>query len=166
MLKSIESYVGGILVLAALVLFLSGMVLRLMSSPLGGDWVAEVSIYMVAWGLLLSAAGCVAEGEHVRADFFLRMVGPRTHFFADILAALAGLVFCLVLAWFGYKVVAFAFAWDERGPSYLQIPTGYYYAALPVSMGLCAVRYLFVLIELLRVGGGGGGDGSTQSEEL
>ncbi len=151
-LKSIESYIGGILVLAALMLFLSGMVLRLISSPLSGGWVAELSIYMVAWGLLLSAAGCVAEGEHVRADFFLRMVGPRTHFFADVLAALAGLTFCLVLTWFGTKVVAFAFAWDERGPSFLQIPTGYYYAALPVSMGLCSLRYLFVLVGLLRAG--------------
>ena len=150
--KSIESHVGGILVLLALLLFLSGMVFRLTSSPLSGGWIAEVSIYIVAWGLLVSAAGCVAEGEHVRADFFLRMTSAKMHHLADILAALAGLAFCATLAWFGYKVVEFAFAWDERGPSFLQIPTGYYYAALPVSMGLCAIRYLIVLIKLLRGG--------------
>ena len=105
---------------------------------------------MVAWGLLVSAAGCVAEGDHIRADFFLRMTSPKMHYLADILAAFAGLVFCAVLAWFGYKVVEFAFAWDERGPSYLQIPTGYYYAALPVSMALCSVRYFLLLAQLLR----------------
>ena len=109
-----------------------------------------MSIYMVAWGLLMSAAGCVASGEHVRADFFLQKVSPEKRHLADILAATAGLAFCLALAWFGYKVVAFAFAWDERGPSFLQIPTGYYYAALPVSMALCSLRYLMLLVSLLR----------------
>ena len=68
--KSIESYVGGVLVLLALLLFLSGMLFRLTSSTLSGDWVSEISIYLVAWGLLVSAAGCVAESEHIRADFF------------------------------------------------------------------------------------------------
>ena len=150
MQRNIESYIGSMLVLAALLLFLSGMVFRLISSPLSGGWIGEVSIYMVAWGLLMSAAGCVASGEHVRADFFLQKVGARSRHLANTLAAAAGLAFCLALAWFGYKVVAFAFAWDERGPSFLQIPTGYYYAALPVSMALCSLRYLILLISLLR----------------
>ena len=108
--RNIESYIGSLLVLGALMLFLSGMVFRLLSLPLSGGWVAEVSIYMVAWGLLMSAAGCVASGEHVRADFFLQKVSPEKRHLADILAAAAGLAFCLALAWFGYKVVAFAFA--------------------------------------------------------
>jgi len=150
MAKNLESYLGSILVLAALGLFLSGMVLRLISSPLSGGWIAEVAVYLVAWGLLMSTAGCVANGDHVRADFFLRFAGPRTRHRADILAAATGMAFCLTLAWFGYKVVAFAFAWDERGPSILQIPTGYYYAALPVSMALCSLRYMVLLAALLR----------------
>ena len=152
MFKSIESYVGGIIVLMALLLFLSGMVFRLTSSALSGGWVSEISIYMVTWGLLVSAAGCVAENEHIRADFFLRMTSPKLHYLADIFAALAGLIFCIVLAWFGFKVVEFAFAWDERGPSYIQIPTGYYYAALPVSMALCSIRYFILLAYLVRGG--------------
>ena len=148
--RNLESYIGSLLVLSALLLFLSGMVFRLTSSPLSGGWIAEVSIYLVAWGLLMSAAGCVASGEHVRADFFLQKVGAGTRHAADILAAAAGLAFCLTLAWFGFKVVEFAFAWDERGPSFLQLPTGYYYAALPVSMALCSLRYLILLVSLLR----------------
>jgi len=150
MLKNTESYLGALLVLAALLLFLSGMVFRLLSLSLSGGWIAEVSIYMVAWGLLMSAAGCVANDDHVRADFFLQMAGPKTRHMADILAALSGIAFCAALAWFGLKVVQFALAWDERGPSFLQIPRAYYYAALPVSMALCSLRYASVLISLLR----------------
>ena len=152
MLKSVESYLGSVLILGALLLFLAGMVLRLTSSPLGGGWITEVTIYLAAWGLLLSAAGCVAHVEHVRADFLLRLAGRRFRYFADVLAAVAGLLFCATLAWFGWKVVVFALAWDERGPSFLQIPTAWFYAALPVSMAACSVRYVIELITLLRRG--------------
>ena len=150
MLKSLESFVGGALVLGALLLFLSGMVSRYFSLGLGGGWIAEVTIYLVAWGLLLSAAGCVAEQEHVRADFFLRMTGEGFRRIADLLASMAGLAFCLTLGWFGWQVVDFALAWDERGPSYLQIPMAWFYAALPVSMAFCSLRYLIELIAMLR----------------
>ena len=157
MLRSIESLIGSILALMALLLFLTGMVSRHYSLGLGGGWINEVTIYLVSWGLLLSAAGCVAEREHVRTDFFLRMVGPKFRYLADLLAALAGLIFCLALAWYGWQVVQFALAWDERGPSYLQIPMAWYYAALPVSLGLCSLRYLFELVSHLRAGEGGQG---------
>ena len=150
MFKSLESYVGSALVLGALLLFLSGMVFRYFSLPFGGGWISEVSIYLVAWGLLLAAAGCVAEREHVRADFFLRMMGPKFRRVAEILAAVAGLAFCGIMTWFGWEVVAFALAWDERGPSFLQIPTAWYYAALPVSMAACSIRFLIELIVVLR----------------
>lgn len=152
MFRSIETTLGSIIMLCALTLFLSGMVFRLTSSPLSGGWVAEVSIYLVAWGLLLSAAGCVAHNEHVRADFFLRMMGPGFRKVANVMASLAGLAVCSALAWFGFQVVEFALAWDERGPSYLQIPTAWFYAALPVSMAACSLRYLIELCQLIRSG--------------
>ncbi len=150
MQRSLESLIGGFLVLTAILLFIAGMFLRLMSSPLSGGWITEVTIYITAWALLISAAGAVAEREHVRADFFLRLVGPRMRHAADILAAAAGLAFCAALAWFGFKVVQFALAWDERGPSFLQIPTAWFYAALPVSMLACSIRYLLELVALIR----------------
>ncbi|MCR8725786.1 TRAP transporter small permease [Frigidibacter sp. ROC022] len=152
MWKSIEAYLGAVLALAALLLFLSGMVLRLISSPLSGGWIQEITTYLVAWALLISSAACVANGEHIRADFFLRLTGPRFVHFANILASLAGLAFCIALTWFGTKVVAFALAWDERGPSFLQIPTAWFYAALPVSMAACSIRYVVELVSLIRRG--------------
>ncbi|WP_112324345.1 TRAP transporter small permease [Oceanibium sediminis] len=150
MWKSVEGYIGSVLALCALVLFLLGMVLRLISHPWSGGWIQEITIYLVAWALLISAAACVANGEQIRADFFLRLTGPRFVHVANILASLAGLAFCVALTWFGYKVVAFALAWDERGPSFLQIPTAWFYAALPVSMAACSLRYLIELIALIR----------------
>lgn len=150
MWKSLESLAGSAVILAALLLFLSGMVARFFSLSFSGGWITEVTIYLVAWGLLLSAASCVAERDHVRADFFLRLFGPRLRRSAEILAAAAGFAFCLALGWFGWKVVVFALAWDERGPSYLQLPMAWFYAALPVSMVACSLRYLIELFGLIR----------------
>lgn len=152
MWKSIEAFIGSVLALCALLLFLGGMVLRLISHPWSGGWIEEITIYLIAWALLISAAACVAHGEQIRADFFLRLTGRRFVHAANMLAALAGLAFCLALTWFGYKVVAFALAWDERGPSFLQIPTAWFYAALPVSMAACSLRYLAELVGLFRHG--------------
>ena len=114
MLKSIESIVGATLLILSLIVFLSGMVLRLAGFSVGG-WIEEVTIYLVVWGLLLAAASCVTYGEHVRADFFLRLIGERFRYFADILASVSGFLFCIIMAWFGWLVVEFALAWDERG---------------------------------------------------
>ena len=149
MIKSIESIVGATLLILSLLVFLAGMILRLAGFSVGG-WIEEVTIYLVIWGLLLSAASCVAHAEHIRADFFLRLAGERFHHFADILASIAGLIFCLAMAWFGWQVVEFALAWDERGPSYLQIPTAWYYGALPVSMALCSIRYFMSLMSMIK----------------
>lgn len=160
MWKAVESYIGNAFVLGALLLFLYGMLARTFSLPLSGGWIGEVTIYLVVWGLLLSAAGCVARGEHVRADFFLRAAGSRFRRRADVLAAAAGLAFCLALAWFSWEVVLFALAWDERGPSYLQIPTAWYYAAMPLSMAACSIRYLIALIALLSGAAGRPGTGT------
>lgn len=150
--QTIESLIGAALLLAGLALFLSGMVLRWTGSPLGGAWIEEVTIYLVAWGMLMAAASAVALDEHVRVDFVLRLLGPKAERRADILAAVAGLAFCLMMAWFGWEVVQFALRWDERGPSMLQIPMAYYYAALPVSMLLCSLRYVFKLYAMIFKG--------------
>ena len=151
--KSIEAWVGSALLLSALLLFLSGMVFRGLSIDVSGDAITEVSIYLVVWGLLLSAAGCVAHREHIRADFFLRLTGQKLRAVAEVLASLSGLVFCAALTWYGWKVTEFAIAWDERSLSYLQLPMAWYYLALPISMAACTLRYMLELLSLARNGG-------------
>lgn len=148
MLKSAESIFGAALILFALVLFLSGMPLRHFGYS-GGGWIEEVTIYLVAWGMLLAAASCVAHDDHVRTDFFIRILSDRLRHLADILAAISGIAFCFAMAWFGWLVLDFSLAWDERGPSFLQIPTAWYYAALPVSMLLCSLRFVFKLYSIV-----------------
>ncbi len=150
---TIESVFGAVLLLAALVLFLTGSGFRLIGISAGGGWIEEVTVYLVVWGVLLAASSVVAHNENVRVDIFLRLMGPRMRRRADILASLSGAAFCLVLAWFGWKVAEFSVLLDERGPSFLQIPMVWYYAALPVSMLLCGCRYVVELTTILRSDG-------------
>ena len=154
-LQSLESAIAAVLGIVALLLFLGGMVLRLVAPGAVGGWIEEVTIYLVVWALLLAAAGCVQRREHVRADFFIRHLPASGRKAAEVLAALAGLVFCAALAWFGWLVVDFALMLDERGPSVLQLPKAYYYAALPVSMAAMALRYVVETVRILRAPAGG-----------
>lgn len=155
LLRSLESAIAAVLGIVALLLFLTGMVLRLVAPGTVGGWIEEVTIYLVVWALLLAAAGCVREREHIRADFFVRHLPATGRKAADTLAALAGLVFCAALAWFGWLVVDFAVMLDERGPSVLQLPKAYYYAALPVSMAAMTLRYVVETVRILRTPAGG-----------
>ena len=150
MFKTIESLFSAVLVLAGMLLFLSGMAFRIAGSPLAGGWVEEVTVYLVAWGTLLAAANAVAMNEHVRVDFFLEMASDRVKHLSQVLAALSGLAFCVAMTVFGWEVVEFARRWDERGPSMLQMPMAWYYLALPTSMAFCSLRYVIRLWELLR----------------
>jgi C4-dicarboxylate transporter, DctQ subunit len=154
MRKPPESLVAAVLVLLALVIFLGGMVFRSVAPALGGGWITELTIYLVVWGLLIGAAGCVAEQEHIRADFFVRMLGPGARRWVDLLAAVAGCLFCVALTWFGWLVVDFALLLDERSPSIMQFPKVYFYTALPVSMAICSVRYFIEISRLARPGAG------------
>lgn len=150
MTKPPESHIAALLVLLALLIFLGGMVFRSVAPALGGGWITEITIYLVVWGLLIGAAGCVAEHEHIRADFFVRLLGPRARRWIDLLAALAGCLFCAALTWFGWLVVDFSLLLDERSPSIMQIPKVYFYAALPISMVACTFRYLLEIARLAR----------------
>jgi len=154
-LRSPESAIAAVLGIVALLLFLTGMVLRLVAPGTVGGWIEEVTIYLIVWALLLAAAGCVREGEHVRADFFVRHLPPGGRKAADLMAVIAGLLFSAALAWFGWLVVDFAVMLDERGPSVIQFPKAYYYAALPVSMAVMALRYVVETVRILRSPAGG-----------
>lgn len=149
MLKEAESWLAAILAIAALFLFLSGMMFRSLVPRLAGGWIEELTIYLVVWALFLAAAGAVAHRGHVATDFLIRLLPDGIRRSLDILADVTGLVFCAALAWMGWLVVDFALLLDERGPSMLQIPRAWYYAALPVSMALMSLRYLLAIFAAL-----------------
>jgi TRAP-type C4-dicarboxylate transport system permease small subunit len=148
--KPFETWLAAILAIGALLLFLSGSLLRTLAPSLIGGWVEEITIYLIGWALLLAAAGGVQTSHHVRTTFLVVHLPTSWQHAADILGYLASMVFSGLLVWMGWLVVDFALLLDERGPSILQIPKVYYYASLPIAMALMCLRYGLGLYRMIR----------------
>lgn len=60
----------------------------------------------------------------------------------EVLALLVGLIFVLVLTWYGWSMVAKAMELGEKSESSLKLPLYIYYMALPVGTTLMIVPFL------------------------
>lgn len=136
----IETALLGTLAIAALLVFMYGMVARYAMPWLAPDWADEVCIYLIVWATFLSGSPLIAESRHVSAELVLHMLSPGQRKVVATGSNILCLGLYLMLTWLGIEVVQFALALDERGESTLQIPQAWYYASLPVGMGLMALR--------------------------
>jgi C4-dicarboxylate transporter, DctQ subunit len=139
-----------LLAAAALGVFLYGMLARFLVPRLAPDWSLELTVFLMVWAMLLAAGQMVSERRHVAVDLVIRLLPMSGRRIALTLAALAGIGFCLLLVWSGWLVIGFSLLFDERSQSTLRIPKVWYYAALPVAMGLMVVRYLLELPRIWR----------------
>ncbi len=149
----VEQWLVAILAIAAIVVFMYGMLARFLLPQLAPDWAGEVTIFLVIWAVMLSASALAGEHRHVRADLIVSVLPRPTRIAAETFNLLVSIAFCGAMAWSGYLVVDFALLLDERSASTLRIPIVYYYACLPIAMSLTTVRFALRLIELARTKG-------------
>ena len=147
-----EISVIGILVVAALVIFLFGSFTRSFAPSLAIDWSEEVTIYLIVWATLLSGGTLTAERSHVSAQLLLHLLSPGARRGLAIGIEVLMLAFCLLMFWLGTQGVIFAHMLDERSASTLQAPQAWaLYLALPAGMLLIVVRLaLLILLERPR----------------
>ncbi len=63
---------------------------------------------------------------------------------------IVGLVYCSLVAIFGFDVTAFALNLDERSESSAQFPLWIFYVALPIAFSLMSIRYLIRIWRFVR----------------
>ncbi len=148
-----EQLLVALVAIAALAVFMYGMLARFLFPQLAPDWAGEVTIFLVIWAVMLAASALAGEHRHVRADLIVRLLPRPTRIAAETFNLVMSIAFCVAMTWSGYLVLDFAILLDERSASTLRIPIIYYYACLPVAMALMTVRYALRLIELVRTKG-------------
>jgi C4-dicarboxylate transporter DctQ subunit len=149
----VEQWLVATIAIAAIVVFMYGMLARFLLPQLAPDWAGEVTIFLVIWAVMLSASALAGEHRHVRADLIVRLLPRTTRIAAEIFNLVISIAFCGAMVWSGYLVVDFALLLDERSASTLRIPIVYYYACLPIAMALVTVRFALRLIDLVRTKG-------------
>ena len=143
----VETVLIGLLLLAALTIFIGGAVVRALSPADAVDWAEEVAIYCIIWATVLSGSVLIYERRHISTEIVVGLLPEKGRQVLAFLAMLLTLGFCAVMAWYGYEAVEFALMLDERSGSTLRVPQAWaVFLALPVGMALMVVRLLLMLL--------------------
>ena len=140
-----ETVIIGLLLVAALCVFLYGSAVRTIAPAYAIDWAEEVAIYLIVWATLLSGGILTSERRHISAELVVSLLPARVGRYLKTAVSLLTFVFCAAMAWLGVQAVMFANMLDERSASTLQTPQAWaLYLALPVGMALIVARMLLM----------------------
>lgn len=137
----LERWLIGLLGGLGLLIYLTQIVGRYVTTEIDFSAGEELTIYVIIWATFLTASLLVREDGHVRADLLLRMMRPERQRWFEIANCGIALGFCLALTWYGWLVVSDSYDLGERSNTVLSFPMWVYYAALPVSAALMSIRY-------------------------
>jgi C4-dicarboxylate transporter DctQ subunit len=137
----LERWLIGLLGGLGLLIYLTQIVGRYVTTEIDFSAGEELTIYVIIWATFLTASLLVREDGHVRADLLLRMMRPERQRWFEIANCGIALGFCLALTWYGWLVVSDSYDLGERSNTVLSFPMWVYYAALPFSAALMSIRY-------------------------
>jgi TRAP-type C4-dicarboxylate transport system permease small subunit len=151
LVKALDKIVGWVTagVLAVTFALLTyGVITRYVFKISGLSWAFEVTIFAIAWTLLLSVSRVEYRNAHIRMDVILRRLGPHSQWYAELLAIAVGMMLSAFFVYSGYFVVADSIAWNERSGSSLRLPMWVYFSALSVSFSL---HFIFLLARAMQL---------------
>lgn len=144
-LRRVENAIMALAGIAALGLVCFDVVTRYFFPSLLQDWTGEVTIYLTVWAMLFGSGLLVEKNRHIRADLFTRRLPITLQYSLEVITIIAGLAFCILVTWYGIKVVEFSKLLDVRSESSIQFPLWIFYLCLPITFGLMAARYMYRL---------------------
>lgn len=143
----IETVLIGILVLCALGTFMGGAAIRVIAPRHAVDWADEVALYFIVWATVIAGSTLAAEGRHINTEILIGTLPARWRRAAVLFTGALTLGFCLVMVWYGWQGFAFSRMLDDRSASSLRTPQALFlFLALPVGMGLMAVRIVLLAL--------------------
>lgn len=99
-------------------------------------WAEEVARFSFVW-LVFSGSVCAFRGRnHLGIDFLPEVLGPRGRVALDALICVIVMIFCIVLARYGYTLTMRTMT--QTAPA-TGIIMGYVYIAMPISAALIAI---------------------------
>lgn len=117
------------------------------------DFVEEFQVYMVIWAVFLSLGTLTMMDRHVKSDFFVNMFPPPMKKMVAWLADVLGLLFSLVIVYYGFEVAYQAHEFGDVSTTLLRTPLWIYFAALPAGGVVMAIAYSIRIKRKLTAGG-------------
>lgn len=121
LLTKLAASVAGVCILITAFIIVYEIIMRsFLHAPT--EWVLEMSVYLILVAGFLGLAVAYREEAHVKVDLFVSRLPRGWRLAADILTALAGVVFCLVFVWESADMAWTSYTFDRTSPSTLRVP--------------------------------------------
>src|SRR6266566_3317852 len=92
---------------------------------------------------MLTAAGLLRQGRHIRVDIVLRAVPQRVGWLLEWVGDVVGLICCLIFVWYGVNVTAASFFDGSISIKTLVLPEWWLLAPMPMAFALLALEFGF-----------------------
>ena len=103
-------------------------------------WIVEVTEYALPLITLLAAPWLLFRGEHVRLDLLNNTLSASALQALERIASLVGLVVCVVIVWYTFKVIADTRSIGAMVMKSLVFPEWWLFVPVPLSFGLMAIE--------------------------
>ena len=148
-ISDLAGYISGILILASTLIICEAVTLRyIIGAPT--VWQTELSIYLLMFAAFVGGAYGLKHGDHVNVDLVIDKLPGRARIAANIVAALLGLAFVVVVAW-----IAFGQWWEatetgETSGTAWNPPLTLPYFIVPLGMTLIALQYISIIYDRVQ----------------
>lgn len=148
--RNFERYVVAAILGTLVVLLASQVFMRyVVRAPF--VWSEELARYLLIWCTFIGVSLAVREGRNISVDLLPVMLGERWRRPFAVLANVGALAFFLVIIFASIPLIGRIAAIGQSSPG-LGIPMWMIYAAVPVGLGLAAVRAVQSLWVMLMPG--------------
>ena len=147
--SDLAGYVSGVLILVSTLIICEAVTLRyVLGAPT--VWQTELSIYLLMFAAFVGGAYGLKHGDHVNVDLVIEKLPGKARVAANILAALLGLLFVVVVAVISFKLWWYATSTGQRSGTAWNPPMTFPYFIVPLGMTLMGLQYLSIIYDRIR----------------
>jgi TRAP-type C4-dicarboxylate transport system permease small subunit len=106
-----------------------------------------MSIYLFMWTMLAGGAYTLQQGKHVRIDLVIEHLSLRTQHFLEMITSVAGMVFCAVITWQAYEMIAASIGYNKVSATLLRVPMWIPQMALLLGFALLTLQFAIIIID-------------------
>lgn len=145
---TLELYLSGMLAMVALFFAFYQVLMRYVFNN-APEWAEESVLYLIIWSVMIMASKLVRDNEHIGADLLLNALPKKYEKYLQIAIAILAISFCIIVIYYGFKIVSITYGMDERSTTRLRFPMWIAYLSIPSGASLVCMSYLYRVFSLV-----------------
>ncbi len=114
-------------------------------------WIFEISKFSLLYITFLGTAWLLKKDGHVKMDIVLTRFSPRTQSLMNIITSILGVIICLVITWYGVKLIQHQIRVGDYFAGILEPPKWPIVLLIPLGTFLLFIQFLRRTYGYLRI---------------